>query len=205
MPSIIVRIEWDVPNEPFWLNADNVALALSTYCTNTAFDVMDANDTQPCGHPIQAIRSSTDDLGPGGDVTNWCGWCADVAQFEREHELCQTLTAELLEYRGQVARLREALRFYNKPHPNPETAANYYAADGGHRARRALSTTDDWLTKHDTKVQAQRDRTWILTIIRAVKNCACFSRGCEALGIGPATLHRVTAIRNQEADDGPED
>jgi len=63
-------------------------------------------ELQPCGHPVQAIRHGTDDLGPGGEVTNWCGWCADIAQFEREHELCQTLTAELLEYRGQVARLQ---------------------------------------------------------------------------------------------------
>ena len=60
-------------------------------------------DMQLCGHPIQAIRST-----PyiGDQHSNYCGWCADV---EHEHELCQTLTAELLEYRGQVARLREAL------------------------------------------------------------------------------------------------
>ena len=69
-------------------------------------------ELQPCGHPVQAIRST-----PyiGEQHSNWCGWCADVAQFEREHELCQTLTAELLEYRGRVARLREALEIARKP------------------------------------------------------------------------------------------
>ena len=30
-------------------------------------------------------------------------------QFDREHELCQTLTAELLEYREREARLRAAM------------------------------------------------------------------------------------------------
>lgn len=39
MPSIIVRIEWDMPDEPFWLNSDNVAVALHAYCKNTRFMV----------------------------------------------------------------------------------------------------------------------------------------------------------------------
>jgi len=39
MPSISVTIEWDRPDEPFWLNADNVAVALHTYCKNTKFRV----------------------------------------------------------------------------------------------------------------------------------------------------------------------
>ena len=39
MPKIVVEIEWDVPDEPFWLNADNVALALHAYCENTRFTV----------------------------------------------------------------------------------------------------------------------------------------------------------------------
>jgi len=63
-------------------------------------------ELQPCTHPVQAIRSSKY---IGDQHSNYCGWCAEVAKFEREHELCQTLTAELLEYRGQVARLRKAL------------------------------------------------------------------------------------------------
>lgn len=39
MPKIIVEIVWDAPREPFWLNADNVALALHAYCENTKFVV----------------------------------------------------------------------------------------------------------------------------------------------------------------------
>ena len=39
MPRIIVQIEWDTPDEPLWLNADNVAIALHSYCKNTKFKV----------------------------------------------------------------------------------------------------------------------------------------------------------------------
>ena len=39
MPRIIVQIEWDTPVEPEWLNADNVAIALHSYCKNTKFRV----------------------------------------------------------------------------------------------------------------------------------------------------------------------
>ena len=39
MPSIIVEIEWNVPDDPHWLNADNVSLALHAYCANTQFNV----------------------------------------------------------------------------------------------------------------------------------------------------------------------
>ena len=69
-------------------------------------EVAQLKELQPCGHPIQAIRS-TPYL--GDQHSNYCGWCADVDRFDREHELCQTLTAELLAYREKVARLRGAL------------------------------------------------------------------------------------------------
>jgi hypothetical protein len=39
MPRIIVQIEWDTPDQPLWLNADNVAIALHSYCKNTKFKV----------------------------------------------------------------------------------------------------------------------------------------------------------------------
>ena len=42
MPKITVEIEWDQPTDPFWLNADNVSLALHAYCPNTRFQVQDA-------------------------------------------------------------------------------------------------------------------------------------------------------------------
>lgn len=43
MPKIVVEIEWDTPDEPSWLNADNVALALHAYCPNTKFQVRQSN------------------------------------------------------------------------------------------------------------------------------------------------------------------
>ena len=30
MPKIIVQIEWDLPDEINWLNADNIAIALKS-------------------------------------------------------------------------------------------------------------------------------------------------------------------------------
>ena len=39
MPKIAVEIEYDTPEDPYWLNPDNVATALSAYCPNTKFKV----------------------------------------------------------------------------------------------------------------------------------------------------------------------
>ena len=39
MPKICVTIEYDQPDDPFWLNPDNVSVALHAYCKNTAFRV----------------------------------------------------------------------------------------------------------------------------------------------------------------------
>lgn len=36
-------------------------------------------EVQPCGHPVQAIRSGRD---KGDRTSNWCGWCADVARLQ---------------------------------------------------------------------------------------------------------------------------
>ena len=74
--------------------------------TGLRAEVARLKELQPCGHPIQAIRST-----PyiGDQHSNYCGWCLDVTRFECEHQLCQSLTAELLAYRERVARLREAL------------------------------------------------------------------------------------------------
>ena len=35
----IVKIKWDEPKEQAWLNADNISLALHSYCKNTKFEV----------------------------------------------------------------------------------------------------------------------------------------------------------------------
>lgn len=39
MPSVKVKIEWDVPDYKNWLNAFNIGLALSKFCKNTKFKV----------------------------------------------------------------------------------------------------------------------------------------------------------------------
>ena len=41
MQKIVVEIEWDCPNEQHWLNADNIKIALSRYCKNTVFKVVE--------------------------------------------------------------------------------------------------------------------------------------------------------------------
>ena len=49
MPRIDVRIEWDEPDDPHWLNPENLELALSEYCSNTLFTVTDiSNDICRC-------------------------------------------------------------------------------------------------------------------------------------------------------------
>lgn len=39
----IVKITWDKPQIQEWLCADNIKIALSSYCKNTKFDVKDIN------------------------------------------------------------------------------------------------------------------------------------------------------------------
>jgi len=131
---------------------------------------MDENELQPCGHPIQVIRST-----PyiGNQHSNYCGWCADV---EHEHELCQTLTAELLAYREKVARLREALgKAWRALGQRASVGADgtfWYCRlcklkHGKHEDEcpfAALSdTADDWLARHDAEVRTQeRERCqWV--------------------------------------------
>ena len=55
MPKIRVEIEWDWPDEEFWLNADNIAIALHQVCTKTNFKVteLDSPPTEtPCDHTV---------------------------------------------------------------------------------------------------------------------------------------------------------
>jgi len=47
MPKIIVEIEYDSPDDPYWLNPDNVHLCLQAYCKNTRFNVTWAKDGDP--------------------------------------------------------------------------------------------------------------------------------------------------------------
>lgn len=44
MPSRIVKIEWDVPDDRNWLNKYSIELVLNEYCPNTIFEVTDIED-----------------------------------------------------------------------------------------------------------------------------------------------------------------
>lgn len=46
MPKIVVEIEWDWPEDENWLNADNIALALHSYCGSTRFRVQPVPDIE---------------------------------------------------------------------------------------------------------------------------------------------------------------
>lgn len=46
MQEITVTIKWDKPDEPYWLNADNIKTALSSYCKNTSFEVEASRDSK---------------------------------------------------------------------------------------------------------------------------------------------------------------
>jgi hypothetical protein len=40
MPCLTVKIVYDRPvDDPYWLNEDNVSIALQAYCKNTRFEV----------------------------------------------------------------------------------------------------------------------------------------------------------------------
>lgn len=39
MPCLTVKIVYDGPTDPYWMNEDNVAICLHAYCKNTKFEV----------------------------------------------------------------------------------------------------------------------------------------------------------------------
>jgi len=47
MPKIIVEIKYDQPDDPYWMNPDNVSLCLQQVCTNTKFEVKWAKGGDP--------------------------------------------------------------------------------------------------------------------------------------------------------------
>lgn len=47
MPKIIVEIEYDKPDDPYWMSPDNVALCLHAHCENTRFKVRWAEGGNP--------------------------------------------------------------------------------------------------------------------------------------------------------------
>lgn len=47
MPKIIVEIEYDQPDDPYWMNPDNVAICLNAHCGNSDFKVKWAENGDP--------------------------------------------------------------------------------------------------------------------------------------------------------------
>ncbi len=47
MPKIIVEIEYDQPDDPYWMNPDNVAICLNSHCVNSNFKVKWAENGDP--------------------------------------------------------------------------------------------------------------------------------------------------------------
>lgn len=61
MPELIVKIIWDWPEDPYWLNQFNLTLALAKYCPNTAFEVM---KWPPSAHDIENFYEDEEDVAP---------------------------------------------------------------------------------------------------------------------------------------------
>ena len=123
-------------------------------------------ELQPCGHPTSAIRST-----PyiGDQHSNYCGWCLDVTRFECEHQLCQSLTAELLAYREKVAWLRQALEDFSYGGPVVDDQGHELEEYCRIKLAHAVAivdwlirdeTTDDWIARHDAEVRAQERARW---------------------------------------------
>jgi hypothetical protein len=93
VPKIAVVIEYDTPDDPLWLNPDNVALCLHAYCQNTKFSVSwAAPDTkEQNGHiaqqPMDAIAERLDqiakDISRAG-INGFSNQVADVAERVRQ-------------------------------------------------------------------------------------------------------------------------
>ena len=62
MPSITVSIEWDWPEDSFWLNPSNLLLMLSEYCPNTAWEVVRVEAKKPvCVHDADKFYPERED------------------------------------------------------------------------------------------------------------------------------------------------
>lgn len=58
MPSIVVQIEWDVPDDPNWLNPYNLELVLEDFCRNTAFTVTQVNAVDRFNEQWERVNNS---------------------------------------------------------------------------------------------------------------------------------------------------
>ena len=79
MPKIAVEIEYNTPDDPLWLNPDNVSLCLHAYCKNTKFSVSWAPNGNPWATPNQS-ETGTIAQQPQGATENAAPHAAPVVQ-----------------------------------------------------------------------------------------------------------------------------
>ena len=58
MPKIAVVIEYDQPDDKYWLNPDSVSLALQSYCKNIKLNVLWAEGGNPWAKE-ESVNAST--------------------------------------------------------------------------------------------------------------------------------------------------
>jgi len=68
MPQVVVVIKYDAPDDPLWLNPDNVAWCLHAYCPLTKFEV----EWAPGGNPWAAPQPAESTATPGNMPTTPC-------------------------------------------------------------------------------------------------------------------------------------
>jgi len=79
MPKIAVVIQYDAPDDKYWLNPDNVSLCLHKYCVNTKFFVTWAPGGNPWAAPEEMGSAS---LQPTTTAST-PSVCTDCLDFDR--------------------------------------------------------------------------------------------------------------------------
>jgi hypothetical protein len=63
MPKITVEIQWDEPEDPHWLNAENIAIALDAYCSSSTTAIV--------VRPLAPVST-------GGDPPEFVDWLCKI-------------------------------------------------------------------------------------------------------------------------------
>lgn len=98
--QIIVRIEWDQPSDPNWMNADNCAVALNEYCKGTKFKVSNVKNVKAeiiQKKPVN-VSTETKELSGSEAIFAFLGWLtsrSEVITFSEKHNAA--LAADLAE------------------------------------------------------------------------------------------------------------
>ena len=83
MPKISVVIEYDQPDDKYWLNPDNVSIAMSSVCKNTKFKVSWAPNGDPWAASEAEVKTGTS---PNPQSTKLCEVTGCIA--DAEHQIC---------------------------------------------------------------------------------------------------------------------